>query len=246
MTKRFLVVGMFLSVVLIFTCNSWAQDEYECCCQVECCYDYNYLTDPFTIKEYCTTLNEYCTDWSILLEELCEGDFQATMYCIEFALEVRAKLEKRDVEHEGENILFFQYSHHVGNCELVSSASCSSESLLGGDEPELDILRQFRDEVLSKSEKGKKLIDAYYNHGDVLIKAFEENPGIEAFATEILEKTIERLYSSFGSEEELLTDEIAADIDILADELDMVVTSPVLKKTLRQIKGDMRKGTLFE
>ena len=116
---------------------------------------------------------------------------------------------------------------------------------MGGDEPELDILRQFRDEVLSKSESGRKLIDTYYNHGDVLIKAFEENPGIEAFATELLEKTIERLYTTLDSGEELLTDEIAADIEILAGELDAVVKRPGLKNTLKQIKGDMKKGKMF-
>ena len=237
---------LFLSVSLLFVCNSRAQDvEYECCCQVECCYDYNYLTDPFTMREICVTPYQKCTDWSVLLEELCEGDFQATMYCIEFALEARAKIENGGLEHEGEKILFFRYSHHVGNCVLESNATCSSESLLGGDEPELDILRQFRDEVLSKSENGRKLIGAYYKYGDVLIKAFDANPALEVFAIEILEKTIERLLTAPGSDEELLTGDIAADIEILADELDMVVVNPGLKKTLRYIKGDMKRGKMF-
>ena len=85
----------------------------------------------------------------------------------------------------------------------------------------------------------------YYKYGDVLIEAFEENPGIEVFATELLEKTITRLYTALGSEERLLTDEIAADIDILIDELDAVVASPELKKTFKQMKRDIRRGTPF-
>ena len=79
-----------------------------------------------------------------------------------------------------------------------------------------------------------------------MIKAFDENPSIGEFATEVLGKTITRLYEALGSEEEVLTDEIVADIEILIDELDAVVASPELKKTMKQIKRDMRKGTLFE
>ncbi len=38
---------------------------------------------------------------------------------------------------------------------------------------------------------------------------------------------------------------LSADIDILADELDAVVKSPGLKKTIRKVKGDMKRGKLF-
>jgi hypothetical protein len=134
-----------------------------------------------------------------------------------------------------------------GSCEMhFTDDECESESLLGSDHPGLDILRQFRDKVLARSEKGRRLTEAYYKYGDVLIEAFEKNPGIEVFATEILVKTIERLAKTLGSDEELLTDEISADIDILINELDAVVASPELKKTMKQIKRDMRKGILFE
>ena len=241
MKRKIFMMVLFLSVALLFVCNSWGDDiEYECCCEVECCYLYNTYTDPFTLVETCGTQFKKCVPYEVLLEELCEGGFQAQLTCID------NRLENMDiVKKVRPDILFFEYNRYIGSCVLESNASCSSESLLGGDEPELDILRQFRDEVLSKSESGKKLIDTYYNHGDVLIKAFEENPGIEAFATELLEKTIERLYTALENGEELLTDEIAADIEILADELDAVVKSPGLKSALKQIKGDMKKGKVF-
>lgn len=241
MTKRFLVVGMFLSVVLIFTCNSWAQDEYECCCELKCCYNYNTFTDPFTLVETCGKTYSACVPYNFFLEELCEGGFQAQLTCIEIRMSIW-----EIIKHSYPDIWLIEYSRHTGSCELVEKISCSSESLLGDAHPQLDILREFRDEVLGGSEKGRGLIAAYYEHRDVLIEAFEKNPSMKAFATELLEKTIERLYTALGSGEELLTDEIAADIDILADELDMVVTSPELKKTMKQIKREIRKGTLFE
>ena len=136
------------------------------------------------------------------------------------------------------------YNQSEGSC-TVDEIECPIDYMLGAEDEVLDILRQFRDEVLSKSEKGIKLIDAYYKYGDLLIKAFEANPALEVFATEILEKTIERLLIASGSDEELFDYAIAADIEILADELDAVVKSPGLKKTLRQVKGDMKRGKLF-
>ena len=176
--------------------------------------------------------------------EIFPNDKNIPYYLITFCNDrldrVRAELEQTVI---GE-LNYVWYYKSEGSC-TVEEVECPIDFMLGAEDEVLDILRQFRDEVLSKSEKGGKLIDAYYKYGDLLIKAFEANPALEVFATEILEKTIERLLIASGSDEALLTDEIAADIDILADELDAVVKSPGLKKTLRQIKGDMRRGKLF-
>ena len=67
----------------------------------------------------------------------------------------------------------------------------------------------------------------------------------EGNQTDAVRQPESRLLTAPGSDEELLTDDIAADIEILADELDMVVVNPGLKKTLRYIKGDMKRGKLF-
>jgi len=245
MYRKFLMIVLCLSVVLPFSSVGWTDDddddlEFQCCCYVNCCYKYKYETVPGTwvwaeswgdFSE-----NPQCNKSDIFMEKLCESDLKATWVCLEGANEVRSTLfisTKR-----------FHYDHHTGECVL--EAECSSEDLLGFDDPRLDILRQFRDEVLDNSENGKKLMDVYYKYGSELIDAFDENPGIGEFATEVLEKTITRLYEALGSEERLLTDEIAADIEILIDELDAVVASPELKKTMKQIKRDMKKGTLFK
>ncbi len=223
MKRKCLVAILFLGVALIFVCNSWATDQGNCCCTLTCKYKPIPIINPnpnFTVDK--------CYNYEDEAMALCNEDTICFM--------------------ESKNILLYYpinfYIGFEGECKMDLS-DCPSEDLLGLDDPGLDILRQFRDEVLSKSEKGKKLIYAYYKYEDVLIKVFEENPGIEDFATELLEKTIERLYTALDNEEELFDDEIAADIDILADELDAVVESPGLKKALRQIKGDMKRGKLF-
>jgi len=55
-----------------------------------------------------------------------------------------------------------------------------------------------------------------------------------------------RLFAALGSKEELLTDDIAGDIEIFADALDAEVTQPELKQVIRQIKTEVRDRTLFK
>ena len=233
MKRKCLVIILFLSVALLFTGNVWA--TIECCCKPLTCTFVPWFGPSVPVigipfKD--VPINEcyyFEDEKSWMCEErlicIAEIDAEDPLWYLKYKLgEIRVD----------------------GICDInLSDDDCESESLLGADHPGLDILRQFRDEVLSKSEKGIKLIDAYYKYGDLLIKAFEANPALEIFAIEILEKTIERLLTAPDSDEELLTDDIAADIEILADELDMVVVNPGLKKTLRHIKGDMKRGKMF-
>lgn len=55
---------------------------------------------------------------------------------------------------------------------------CAAAYLLGEDDPRLDTLRQFRDEVLAKSTVGSKLIELYYNTSEAVIAILDKNPRI--------------------------------------------------------------------
>ena len=237
MRTKSLLIALFLIAALSFTYS--ARATVECCCEPLSCIfvPWGGDPDPEDLTKSCPncvvmTVNDcyYWQDdqvWMCNEDLICWSEFAASEYAL----------------------LFLLYPNLVidGLCDLsLSDDDCEIDFLLGEDHPQLDILREFRDEVLGKSEKGRKLIAAYYEYGNVLIEAFEKNPGIEAFATEILVKTIERLLEPLGSKEALLTDEISADIDILIAELDAAVASPELKKIMKQIKREIRKGTLFE
>jgi len=237
MKTKSLLIALFLIAALSFTGSAWA--SVECCCEpLKCIFvPWGGDPDPEDLEGSCPNcivlpVND-CYYWednqSWMCQErlICWAEFYASKHAWKF--------------------LAYQQLVIEGICDLnLSDDECESESLLGDDHPGLDILREFRDEVLTRSENGRRLTKAYYKYRNVLIETFEKNPGIEVFATEILVKTIERLAKALGSDEKLLTDEISADIDILIDELDAVVASPELKKTMKQIKRDMRKGTLFE
>jgi thiamine phosphate synthase YjbQ (UPF0047 family) len=55
---------------------------------------------------------------------------------------------------------------------------CAAAYVLGEDDPRLDTLRQFRDEVLAKSTVGSKLIELYYNTSEAVIAILDKNPRI--------------------------------------------------------------------
>jgi hypothetical protein len=144
------------------------------------------------------------------------------------------------------DLLFLSFDHYTGGCELSAATDCVADSLLGADNQGLDILRQFRNQVLKKSAKGQRLINAYYQYGSDIKQALNENAGLKKFTADLLGKVIVRLFTTLGSKEDLLTDDIAGDIEIFADALDAEVTQPELKQVIQQIKKEVRDRTLFK
>lgn len=72
-------------------------------------------------------------------------------------------------------------------CEAADGeTTCPAVNLLGADDPRLDTIRQFRDEVLAGSGAGAKLIDAYYDNGAAIIAILDKNPALKKAATKAL------------------------------------------------------------
>jgi hypothetical protein len=57
-----------------------------------------------------------------------------------------------------------------------ASSSCAAEKALEDDPESLTLLRQFRDEVLAKSAKGKAIIKLYYEKSPLIVELLEKNP----------------------------------------------------------------------
>lgn len=68
----------------------------------------------------------------------------------------------------------------------TDQGTCSASSCLGDEDPRLDVLRKFRDDVLAKSATGRALIKAYYASGDAVIKYLDANPEFKASVTKVL------------------------------------------------------------
>ncbi len=69
----------------------------------------------------------------------------------------------------------------------VGPNPCAAETALGPDDPRLDTLRIFRDEVLAHSETGKKLITIYYRSGEDLVKLMEKKPALRQSVRSLFE-----------------------------------------------------------
>jgi hypothetical protein len=55
---------------------------------------------------------------------------------------------------------------------------CAAEYVID-DDATLNLMRKFRDEVLSKSELGMNLINLYYKLSPMVIEVIEDNPGVK-------------------------------------------------------------------
>ncbi|MCX5896543.1 MAG: hypothetical protein NTZ51_12060 [Proteobacteria bacterium] len=73
------------------------------------------------------------------------------------------------------------------DCQTTPPGPCPAQATLGEDDPRLDTLREFRDDVLAKSPLGQKLITLYYKSGDAVVEVLEKNPELKQYAKEFLE-----------------------------------------------------------
>lgn len=64
---------------------------------------------------------------------------------------------------------------------------CPAENALGDDNPNLDRLRIFRDNILAQSAVGRKAIQMYYNNADSINAALECSPVLQAVVRRVLE-----------------------------------------------------------
>jgi len=66
------------------------------------------------------------------------------------------------------------------------SSGCAAESVLADDPESLNLLRQFRDDVLAKSEKGNALIELYYQKSPLIVELIEKDPALKEKCRESL------------------------------------------------------------
>jgi len=69
----------------------------------------------------------------------------------------------------------------------VDEQACPATYLLRDKDPQLNTIRQFRDEVLAKRKTGKKLIELYYKNGEGIIAVFDDYSVIKSTAEKVLE-----------------------------------------------------------
>lgn len=158
MGKKILVVLVCLSSMVFFTSTSLAADEdMECCCELTCNYVRALLGSPTTITV------DQCWD----LDEISS--------CTADAACIKVK----------NNFLTYLNEWSGQGCRVQEK--CLLDILYGPDTPKLDILRIFRDEVLSQTPEGNEIIDLYYALSPVIVEAMEQDEQFQEEMKEMIE-----------------------------------------------------------
>ena len=91
-----------------------------------------------------------------------------------------------------------------GDCYRSTCEICPLSYLLGEDDPRLDILRRFRDEVLAETESGREIIDFYYHHEAMITIMLEEFPEMRTSAMEMIETMMPAIEKVLSEEDTIL------------------------------------------
>jgi hypothetical protein len=74
-----------------------------------------------------------------------------------------------------------------GSCYEGTCRGCALSYLLGENDPRLDTLTRFRDEVLAHSKIGCKIIGIYYDNEGKMIEVFGNNPDLKKNTKNLIE-----------------------------------------------------------
>lgn len=151
------IVAMVLCLSSILFFTSDGLTEDECCCQMTCNYVRALGGSPTTIEV------DQC--WDLNQISSCSEDTA----CLKM------------------KTLFITYTNEWSGAGCRIQEKCPLDILYGPDNPKLDILRVFRDEVLSQTPEGNEIIDLYYTLGPVLVEAMEQDEQLKEEVKEIIE-----------------------------------------------------------
>jgi hypothetical protein len=95
----------------------------------------------------------------------------------------------------------FEFEYYLNEQKVVTKTfylqgiscgggSCIAEAVLENDEDSLNVLREFRDKVLSNSIKGKKLVALYYEYSPMAVKFIEDKPEVKSRLNQIIKTLI--------------------------------------------------------
>ena len=163
MKKRLLAIVLCIGGVLLFFSNGLAEEV--CCCNITCEYE-----TIFQAKKEKTV--SQCFEIGIGQDKVFN--------CSEDSACVTVK-----------QFGWIYTNEWTGSgCSLKESDPCPYTYLLGPQSPELDILRKFRDEVLSKTPEGREIIKLYYKWSPAIIQAMEKDEKFRKHMQEMVDSLL--------------------------------------------------------
>ena len=76
------------------------------------------------------------------------------------------------------------------DCTFLLGGECTVELVYGENSEETNLLRTFRDNILSQTHEGRELIKLYYQWSPVIVRAMDEDEGFKEEVRELINNVI--------------------------------------------------------
>jgi len=120
---------------------------------------------------------------------------------------------------------------------------CVATSILGADNPKLDVLRSFRDSKMSQSVTGNLQRTLYYMFTGEITRIVSEDPELSVECAALLEEVIALVEASLNGEEVEVSDALQDDIIAVLDKIS-AKAGLGLKLAIFKIKMDIMYGNI--
>jgi len=122
---------------------------------------------------------------------------------------------------------------------------CPVAFVLGGNQKQQTLIKEFRDEVLAKHEKGITYTKLYYISSPEITLIILSNEDIKIYTKKILIKLLPVATSLLDKGEAELSQQLIDDIDTLLNTIARKATSK-LREVLKMAKSDLIKKEIFK
>ena len=122
---------------------------------------------------------------------------------------------------------------------------CPVAFVLGGDQKQQTLIKEFRDEVLAKHEKGITYIKLYYINSPEITLLILSNEDIKTYTKKILIELLPVATSLLDKGESELSQQLIDDIDTLLNTIARKSTSK-LREVIKMAKSDLIKKEIFK
>lgn len=106
------------------------------------------------------------------------------------------------------------------------------------------LLRDFRDKVLVTTWKGKVWVELLYKNSFEIASLLLEDSDLRVHALSVIEELLPEIEARLNGEEAVMSSRIIADTEDLLDEFG-VRASPALKKAVKRVKKEIKKGGIL-
>ncbi len=122
---------------------------------------------------------------------------------------------------------------------------CPVAFVLGGDQKQQTLIKEFRDEVLAKHEKGITYTKLYYINSPEITLIILSNEDIKTYTKKILIELLPVATSLLDKGESELSQQLIDDIDTLLNTIAHKATSK-LREVIKMAKSDLIKKEIFK